>query len=94
MTRAKGFPVYEVFNSFCKIPTWETGHPLDVDRFRAALSEVVHLPGFSPEVMGDYIQANHVEPIWPKSDAHLKQVILGLIEEATSERRRIRSYRR
>lgn len=74
--------MYEVFDSFCKIPTWNTSHPLDVDRFRAALAEVVHEPDFSPEAMGDYIRANHAEPMWPKSPAHFDRVISGLVSDA------------
>ena len=53
--------MYEVFDSFCKLPTWDTSHALDERRFRAALSEVVHLPDFSPEEMGRYIQLNHAK---------------------------------
>lgn len=79
--------MYDVFDSFCKIPTWDTSHPLDVDRFRAALSEVIHHPDFSPEAMGDYIRANHAEPIWPKSPAQLARVISGLVSEAEAAQR-------
>ncbi len=55
--------MYEVFDSFCKLPTWDTSHALYEERFRAALSEIVHLADFSPEEMGRYIQLNHAEPI-------------------------------
>lgn len=64
--------MYEVFDRFCKVPTWDTPHALDEERFRAALSEVVHLAGFSPAEMGRYIKLNHVEPIWPKTVAQHK----------------------
>jgi hypothetical protein len=81
--------MYEVFDSFCKIPTWATSHALDERRFRAALSEVIHLADFSPEEMGRYIQMNHAEPIWPKTAAQLNKVIDRLVEYATVEQRRI-----
>ncbi|QDZ09811.1 hypothetical protein [Devosia ginsengisoli] len=80
--------MYEVFDSFCKIPTWDTPHALDEGRFRAALSEVVHLADFSPEEMGRYIQLNHAEPIWPKTAAQLDKVINRLVEYATVEQKR------
>lgn len=83
--------MYEVFDSFCKIPTWDTSHPLDVERFRTALSEVVCLPGFSPEAMGAYIRANHADPIWPKSVVKLEQVISALVLEARTKQEGIRS---
>lgn len=67
--------MYEVFDRFCKVPTWDTPHALDEERFRAALSEVVHLAGFSPAEMGRYIKLNHVEPIWPKTVAQLELTI-------------------
>lgn len=82
--------MYEVFDSFCKLPTWDTSHALDERRFRAALSEVVHLPDFSPEEMGRYIQLNHAEPIWPKTAAQLDTVIDRLMEYATAEQNRVR----
>lgn len=82
--------MYEVFDSFCKIPTWDTSHALDEGRFRTALSEVVHLADFSPEEMGRYIQVNHAEPIWPKTAAQLDKVIDRLVEYATVEQNRVR----
>jgi hypothetical protein len=82
--------MYEVFDSFCKMPTWDTSHPLDVDRFRAALAEVIHHTDFSPEAMGEYIRANHAEPIWPKSEMKLEQVIFSLIREARTKQERTR----
>jgi hypothetical protein len=82
--------MYEVFDSFCKIPTWDTSHALDEGRFRDALSEVVHLTDFSPKEMGRYIQMNHAEPIWPKTAGQLNEVIDRLVEYATVEQNRIR----
>lgn len=82
--------MYEVFDSFCKLPTWDTSHALDDRRFRTALSEVVHFPDFSPEDMGGYIQSNHAEPIWPKTAVQLDMVIDRLVECAIIEQNRIR----
>lgn len=82
--------MYDVFDTFCKVPTWDTSHAFDEGRFSAALSEVVHLPDFSPEEMGRYIQLNHAEPIWPKSAAQLNQVIDRLVKYAIVEQKRVR----
>lgn len=83
--------MYEVFDSFCKLPTWDTSHPLDKRRFRNALNEVVHLPDFSPEEMCRYIQLNRAEPIWPKTAAQLDAVIDELRQCAKEEQERVRS---
>jgi hypothetical protein len=82
--------MYEVFDGFCKLPTWDTSHALDEGRFKVALSEVVHLPDFSPEEMGHYIQLNHAEPIWPKTAEQLAKIINRLVEYATVELNRVR----
>lgn len=83
--------MYRVFDDFCKIPTWDTSHPADQERFRRALCEVVSHPDFSPEMMGSYIEEHHAEPIWPKEPATLKLVIARLVEEARTEMLRRRS---
>jgi hypothetical protein len=85
--------MYAAFDSFCKIPTWDTTHPADQERFRLALLEVVRFPGFSPEAMGEYIEHNHSEPIWPKSQVELRHVIDRLVEKAMTELRRHHRYR-
>ena len=77
--------MYSAFDSFCEVPTWDTSHPADQERFRLALLEVMRLPGFSPEAMGEYIKHHHSQPIWPKSQAELNRVIEGLIEKAATE---------
>ena len=82
--------MYEVFDSFCKLPTWDTSHALDEERFRAALNEVAHLADFSPEEMGRYIQLNHAEPIWPKTAAQLNKVVDRLVEYAAVEQSLVR----
>ena len=83
--------MYEMFDAFCRRPTWDTSHPSDRQIFRAALSDVVRLPGFSPEEMGNYIRANHANPIWPKSEAELSKVIDGLVGEARASLARMRA---
>lgn len=74
--------MYEIFDSFCRVHSWETMHGHDERRFEEALGEVVHDPLFSPDAMGDYIRRNHAEPIWPKSDAHIEAVIARLVARA------------
>lgn len=83
--------MYEVFDRFCRIPTWETLHGHDERRFEEALAEVVHEPLFSPDAMGDYIRRNHTEPMWPKSDAHIEAVIGRLVARATERQADIAS---
>jgi hypothetical protein len=73
---------YSVFDSFCKVPTWNTSHALDERRFNDALSKVVHDKDFSPEAMGDYIRNIHSNPIWPKESEELQNVISQLISNA------------
>ncbi|MEA3051809.1 MAG: hypothetical protein QOG72_712 [Sphingomonadales bacterium] len=85
--------MYSAFDSFCKVPTWDTTHPADAERLRLALLEVVHLPGFSPEAMGAYIEKHHGQPIWPKSPAELRRVIDRLVAKAMAEQGRHRQRR-
>lgn len=73
---------YSVFDSFCKIPTWDTPHALDEQRFYLALKQVIDDSTFSPEEMGDYIRQNHASPIWPKSSENLEAVIERLVANA------------
>jgi hypothetical protein len=47
---------YEVFDSFLRVETWHTSHPLDDQRFFRCLHEVVEDPDFSAEAMGDYMR--------------------------------------
>lgn len=74
--------MYEVFDDFCRRPTWDTSHPSDLKVFRAALRSAIGEEGFSPAAMGNYIRSNHADPIWPKSKADFEEVIEGLIREA------------
>jgi hypothetical protein len=39
-------PLYEVFDRFCRVHTWETMHGHDERRFEEALAEVVYDPLF------------------------------------------------
>jgi hypothetical protein len=83
--------MYQVFDKFCKVPTWDSPHPLDLGRFRNALSEVVHRTDFSSEAMGLYIEQNYVQPIWPKDPAELRLVIDRLVEEADAAVQKLRT---
>ncbi len=73
---------YSVFDTFCKVPTWHTSHPMDQKRFHSALKQVVRESSFSPEMMGDYIRQNHAEPMWPKESEELQLVISDLVSKA------------
>ena len=74
--------IYSAFDTFCKTPTWDTSHYFDEARFDASLSEVIHEPDFSPEAMGEYIRANHMEPIWPKSEVQIDAAIARWVDRA------------
>lgn len=80
--------VYEAFQEFCRMPTWDSFHPIDRKRFEESLSLVVRDPAFSPEAMGEYIRAHHVEPIWPLAADKLHQVISRLVARAAEAQRR------
>lgn len=47
---------YEVFDSFLRVDTWHTSHPLDDKRFFLCLHNVVREPDFSAEAMGEYMR--------------------------------------
>ncbi|WMT71137.1 hypothetical protein [Bradyrhizobium sp. Ash2021] len=47
---------YEIFDTFLRVETWHTSHPLDDKRFFRCLHEVVENPAFSAEAMGDYMR--------------------------------------
>lgn len=80
--------MYQVFDEFCRRPTWDTIHPSDQQVFRAALRKAVRFPGFSPDEMGEYIRRNHAEPIWPKSESELNSVIGRLVKDARAALKR------
>lgn len=82
--------MYQVFDEFCRRPTWDTTHPSDQKVFRAALRKVVRVPGFSPDGMGEYIRRNHADPIWPKSASELDAVIGRLVKDARAALKRRR----
>jgi hypothetical protein len=83
--------MYKVFDSFCRVHTWETLHGHDERRYEDALEEVVYDPLFSPDAMGDYIRANHAEPMWPKSAEHIEAVIVRLVARAAERQAEILS---
>jgi hypothetical protein len=47
---------YNTFDPFLSRDTWHTSHPRDDKGFFQCLRQVVDLPDFSPEAMGDYIR--------------------------------------
>ena len=75
--------MYEVFDSFSLVHTWDTMHGHDERRFEEALAEVVHDPLFSPDAMGDYIRRNRADPTWGATEAHIEAVIGRLVARAT-----------
>ncbi|MCH4151418.1 MAG: hypothetical protein LKF30_05655 [Sphingobium sp.] len=74
--------MYSVFDQFCRRPTWDTFHPSDLKKFKAALEFAAQHPKFSPEEMGEYIRQNHTQPMWPKSSEQIGLVITRLVREA------------
>ena len=81
--------MYKVFDSFCRIHTWDTMHGHDERRFEDALAEVVHDPLFSPDAMGDYIRRNHADPMWGATDAQIEAVIGRLVARAAERQAEI-----
>jgi len=73
---------YSVFDSFCKIPTWNTTHPLDERRFMQALGQVVGDPDFSAEAMGQHIREHCTDPMWGISDGEMDTTIERLVRDA------------
>ncbi len=49
--------MYEVFDSFLKVETWHTTHPLDDKRFNLSLNQVVRNSGFDPDEMAEYFRS-------------------------------------
>jgi len=48
--------MYNNFDSFIRVETWHTTHPLDDQRFYQALDKVVRHKDFSPPQMADYFR--------------------------------------
>lgn len=49
--------MYEVFDSFLKVETWHTTHPMDDKRFNLALNQVVRKAGFDADEMAGYFRS-------------------------------------
>jgi hypothetical protein len=47
---------YSVFDKFLRVDTWLSGHPNDEERFFKCLHEVVTLPDFNADAMGEYLK--------------------------------------
>jgi hypothetical protein len=73
---------YSRMDTFCKVATWNTGHPSDQRRFVNALMEIVDDPGFHPSEMVEYIRANRGSTIWPKSEDDIDEVLANLEQQA------------
>lgn len=48
--------MYEVFDRFLAVPTWNTNQESDRIRFYLCLDRVVADPAFSPDEMADYMR--------------------------------------
>lgn len=73
---------YSAMDSFCKVSTWHTPHPLDQRRFFEALLSIVDEPWFDPGEMAHYIRENHGDPMWPQPSAELDSVLQHLEDQA------------
>ncbi|PKQ11043.1 MAG: hypothetical protein CVT70_16390 [Alphaproteobacteria bacterium HGW-Alphaproteobacteria-1] len=60
--------MYEAFDSFLKVETWHTTHPMDDKRFNVALNQVVRNPDFDPEKMAEYFQSQF--QVGPDDETH------------------------
>lgn len=78
--------MYEALDSYLRIDTWHTPHPLDSRRFFQALHKIVAEPGFSVEALRGYIQTK-VEP----SNPAFAQAIERRVEQAWAVREYLES---
>lgn len=49
--------MYEAMDSFLRVDTWHTNHPLDEQRFFKALSAIVRHPDFNSDDMREYMRS-------------------------------------
>ena len=48
--------MYDAFDSFIRVGTWQTRQPSDEERFHLALGKVVWSNDFDPDQMSDYLR--------------------------------------
>lgn len=48
--------MYQALDSFARVDTWHTSHPLDEQRFYLALRKIVRHPHFSADDIGEYLR--------------------------------------
>jgi len=48
--------MYDAFDSFIRLGTWQTRQPSDEERFHLALGKVVWSNDFDPDQMADYLR--------------------------------------
>jgi hypothetical protein len=48
--------MYDAFDSFIRVGTWQTRQPSDQERFHLALGKVVWSNDFDPDQMADYLR--------------------------------------
>ena len=55
--------MYDAFDSFIRVGTWQTRQPSDEERFHLALGKVVWSNDFDPDRMADYLREKlHLPP--------------------------------
>jgi len=65
--------MYQAFDIFLRMDTWNSGHHYDLERFNLALAKVVHDPDFNADEMANYMYA--VKDISRDSEHPLAQAI-------------------
>ncbi len=80
--------LYAVFDDFCRTPTWDTGHPSDLQKFSAALRLSNKHQEFDPSEMSTYIRANHADPIWQRTPTQINKTIADLERRARAAKSR------
>ena len=77
--------MYEAMDSFLKVETWHTSHPLDEQRFFTALSRIVRHPDFNSDHMRQYIR--HQKNITSHDGSHgFERVVDELSTKASAVR--------
>lgn len=66
---------YSGLDHWCGLPTWYTGHSMDLQRRREALERVIDLPGFDPADAAAYVADNHADGIWPGKEGEMRKAI-------------------
>ena len=76
--------LYFPIEDWARTPTWNTSHPLDIERFNRAIMEVYDTVGrdIDLDTIRSTIQQHAAEPIWPIGDEEREEVIQKYMERA------------